>query len=163
VEKISDSQADSVYRLAPHIYNKYEAEIEWTPSNIDNQAVTLKDPQASGGYCRKIDPTDNLKNNALFFGPYKTIAPGRYKLIIYARSDNKVAIPVMNVDVFSGKTGKVYHNVELWADQIYHEQKFIRKEVVFDMPEAVSDLEIRGFFHNNKIPVSVDKYELIRE
>ena len=69
----------------------------------------------------------------------------------------------MNVDVFSGKTGKVYQNVELWADQIYHEQKFIRKEVVFDMPEAVSDLEIRGFFHNNKIPVSVDKYELVRE
>ena len=163
VEKISDGQADSVYRLAPHIYNKYEAEIEWAPSNIDNQAVTLKDPQASGGYCRKIDPADNLKNNVLFFGPYKTILHGRYKLIIYARADNKVAIPVMNVDVFSGKTGKVYHNVELWADQIYHEQKFIRKEVVFEMPEAVSDLEIRGFFHNNKIPVSVDKYELIRE
>ncbi len=110
----------------------------------------IADPLASQGRARRVEPGSRHddEKNALTYGPYEALFPGRYRaefllLSEVTSGDN----PVATVDIFSNAAGGALAGEDVSSGDVAASSTYIAFPVDVELHEIWPDLEYRILYH----------------
>ncbi len=136
-------------------------EAEDLPGNYGRR--NLADPAASGGQARVGQPDlpHEAGKNALVYGPYDTLSPGKYRVIFWLKlAGPPAAGKVATLDVFSNTAGGELAATDVTAADFKPGGQYQPFAVDLETGQTWTDLEYRVVYEN-KGQLWVDRVEIV--
>jgi uncharacterized membrane protein len=140
--------------------SKHEAE----DLRSDFPGSITADPEASEGRARRADDSAPRLDdkNALTYGPYETLFPGRYRAEFMLRQVGEVIgeAPIATVDIFSNAAGGALAGEDVMPGAVLAAEQYVGMPVDLELRESWPDLEYRILYHGMGT-LSADRVRLL--